>query len=190
MSWIAAANEMSHKISNNEVLLSDALIAALNLLGGRTPEIICRWLNREVTGYDIADLRFFSALRFELEITNRVIQGTWVPRSVSASTVPSLNGTPAVCFLQIGVQEMEVAFAETFDVKVIACGEQNAIDRAVSSSGFRERTFLIEDTRISDFFYQFTGAEMLSVYDKIRRSLVAMLPLAVSSLSGKGLIMP
>ncbi len=191
MNWIETANELSRNLSEKRILLSDALIVCIGILGSRMPDIVSRWLNREVTGYDLEDLHYFANRKFDCEIANRVVSGIWIQCGQNELTMLASKGPKdKTSFVQEGIQNIENYFAESFDINILRCGDDALIDKIVWESGFCDREFYIVDSRFPGYRYRFSGCEMIKVYRSVRRSLLEVLRIGMLSLTGKGLLMP
>lgn len=191
MNWIETASDVSLNLSEKKILLSDALIVCIGIFGSRMPDIVSRWLNREVTGYELADLKYFANRKFDCEIANRVVSGTWTQCSQNEAMPRTCEGPKGMSsFMQEGIQNIEVYFAENFDINILRCGDDALVDEIALESGFCDRAFYIVDARYPDYRYRFTGSEMIKVYRKVGRSLLEVLKIGVFSLTGKGLLIP
>ncbi|MBS1955779.1 MAG: hypothetical protein JST89_16465 [Cyanobacteria bacterium SZAS-4] len=191
MNWIETANDVSQNLSEKRILLSDALIVSIGIFGSRVPEIVSRWLNREITGYDLDDLNYFAKRKFDCEIANRIVSGTWIQCSRYEAALP-INENPKGLnsFVQEGIQNIEVYFSEYFDINILRSGDDALVDKIAFQSGFCHREFYIVDARYPYHRYRFAGSEMLKVYRSVARSLLEVLRIAMLSLTGKGLLIP
>lgn len=191
MNWIETATDVSRNLTEKKILLSDALLVCIGIFGSRMPDIVSRWLNREVTGYDLEDLHYFANLKFDCEIANRVVSGSWIQDDQSESLLTvSKKPNGMNSFVLEGIQNIEVYFAESFNINIIRSGDDALIDKIALESRFCDREFYIVDAKYPGYRYRFVGCEMLKVYRSVHRSLLEVLKVGVSSLTGKGLLIP
>lgn len=191
MTWIETANDLSRNLSEKRILLSDALIVCLGIFGTKMPDIVSRWLNREVTGYDLDDLNYFANYSFDREIANRVVSGTWIQCDQNEATMAIGKGPMGMAsFMQEGIQNIEVYCSENFDINILRCGDDALVDKIALQSGFYEREFYMVDANYPGYRYRFSGREMIKVYRRVSASLLEMLRIGMLSLTGKGLLIP
>jgi hypothetical protein len=188
-SWTLVVGEIHRKLSNHEMLLSDALIETMMALGSRVPEPISKWLNREVTGYDAADIKYFENLNFNREISNRIVQGKWIARQgVDAAHLTKVPQNGSASFLHAGIQDIEVYLAEDLDLKVLSSGDEGKISEMIARSGFREKTFFLSDQRFPGFLLKFKGEVLIKLYREVWVSLVRFLAITPAALTGVSLL--
>lgn len=191
MNWIELVGDIRLKTINNTLLLSDALIATLHVLGGRVPDTICTWLNRELTGYEPADLDYFKERKYDLELSTPRVSGTWVPdkkRLLVDDTKGIESGLDQ--FLLVGMQDIEVLLSETVDINILCCGDEHKINETLSASGFLKRRFRVSAPGMDGYTLILDGEALIKIYRQVRSTLALLLEMCPPLLTGKSLSTP
>lgn len=192
MNWIDLVGGIRFKTINNTLLLSDALIASLQVLGGRVPDSICTWLNRELTGYNARDLDYFKERKYDLELSTRKVVGMWVPDKKNNTLDDTPMGIESGMdqFLLVGMQDIEVLVAENVDINILRCGDENRINESLSASGFLKRRFRVCAPGMDGYTLIVTGATLIKIYRQVQMSLTLLLEMCPPLLIGKSQLVP
>ncbi len=192
MNWIELVDDIRRRTINNTLLLSDALIASLHVLGGRVPDSICTWLNRELTGYEASDLDYFKERKYDLELSTRRVSGIWIPENKGNTSDDSTKGIESGLdqYLLIGMQNIEVLLSEAIDIDILCCGDQNKINEALSASGFLTRRFRVCAPGMNGYTLIVTGATLVKLYRKVQHTLALLLEMCPPLLIAKSQLVP
>lgn len=188
MNWIELVADIRFRTTNHTILLSDALIASLHVLGGQVPDSICTWLNRELTGYEASDLDYFKERKYDLELSIRRVLGMWVPSERKSTSIDETSmGIESGMdqFLLVGVQDIEVLLAENVDINILCCGDENKINESLSASGFLKRRFRVCAPGMDGYMLIVTGATLIKIYRQVQLTLTMLLEMCPPLLSGK-----
>ncbi len=191
MNWTELVDDIRLKTINNTLLLSDALIATLHVLGGRVPDSVCTWLNRELMGYAASDIDYFKERKYDLELSTRRVSGTWVPeKKCNSVDAPMGIETGLDQFLLVGIQDIEVLLAEAIDLDILCCGDENKINETLLASGFLNRRFRVCAPGMDGYTLVMTGATLIKIYRQVQMTLALLLEMCPPLLTGRTQLVP
>ena len=131
MSWINEIDQIRNDVSNHRVLLSSTLLSTAQVVRNVVQPGIVFWLNREVVGYDKSDCEFVVKSGEQWIFLARNVVAPWGRPGPNGAFIAKGS---ANAVLTDGIQQIETALGNIFDISIFEQGQRELIDRTIKSS--------------------------------------------------------
>lgn len=173
--------DLQQKLRDREIALSDGILEAMKLLRTKLPEHVNVWLNRELTGLNVEELKSFEHLNLNYFKVRYISNGVWCEQPVQGVFVEKDLGCSGI-FLSLGVQSIEAELAEFLHLEELISTDQNIPEE------FEERFMMVQLLDRPGFYFRCYVRDLLRVYSGLRAVLIQLLQVISASYFGPALI--
>jgi len=181
MNVLNSIQDLQSKLENREINLSDGILEVMKLLRTRLPENLNVWLNRELTGLELDELKFFDHLNLNYFKVRYISNGAWCEQPVKGVFIEKSTDCPGI-FLSLGVQSLEAELSEFLHFEGFA-----STDRSLPEE-VETRCLMVQLVDRPGLYFRCYVRDLLMVYSGLRGVLIQLLQMISASYFGSALI--